>query len=76
MSMVQAVIFKPDKLIFKETTIYDYETLRERIQELAFLNKGLKLTLKDLRNSNPEKHLFNEYHYEGGIVEYVKYLNQ
>ena len=70
------VIFKPDKLIFKETTIYDYETLRERIQELAFLNKGLKLTLKDLRNSNPEKHLFNEYHYEGGIVEYVKYLNR
>ena len=70
------VIFKPDKLIFKETTIYDYETLRERIQELAFLNKGLKLTLKDLRNSNPEKHMFNEYHYEGGIVEYVKYLNR
>ena len=70
------VIFKPDKLIFKETTIYDYETLRERIQELAFLNKGLKITLKDLRNSNPEKHLFNEYHYEGGIVEYVKYLNR
>ncbi len=70
------VIFKPDKQIFKETTIYDFETLRERIQELAFLNKGLKLTIKDARNADSEKHIYKEYHYEGGIIEYIKYLNR
>ncbi len=70
------VVFKPDKQIFKETTIYDFETLRERIQELAFLNKGLTLTIKDARNVDLEKHVLKEYLYEGGIVEYVKYLNR
>ena len=68
------VLFCPDKEIFKETTIFDYETLRHRIQELAFLNKGLKLTIKDLRN--PENVKSGEYHYEGGIVEYVEFLNK
>ena len=70
------VIFKPDKQIFKETTIYEFEVLRERIQELAFLNKGLKLTIKDSRNEDAEKHIYKEYHYEGGIIEYVQYLNR
>ena len=70
------VVFKPDKQIFKETTIYEFETLRSRIQELAFLNKGLKLTIKDSRSTEEEKQLFKEYHYEGGIIEYVKYLNR
>ena len=70
------VIFKPDKQIFKETTIYEFETLRSRIQELAFLNKGLKLTIKDSRSSDEEKQLYKEYHFEGGIIEYVKYLNR
>ena len=70
------VIFKPDKQIFKETTIYEFETLRSRIQELAFLNKGLKLTIKDFRSSDEEKQLYKEYHFEGGIIEYVKYLNR
>ena len=70
------VVFKPDKQIFKETTIYEYEVLRERIQELAFLNKGLKLTIKDARNEDNEKHVYKDYCYEGGIVEYVKYLNR
>lgn len=68
------VLFCPDKEIFKETTIFDYETLRHRIQELAFLNKGLKLTIKDLRN--PENIKSGEYYYEGGIVEYVEFLNK
>ncbi len=67
------VKFIPDKEIF-ETTIFDYETLRQRIQELAFLNKGLKLTIKDSRN--PSNIKSGEYHYEGGIIEYVKFLNR
>lgn len=68
------VKFCPDKEIFKETTIFDYETLRQRIQELAFLNKGLKLTIADVRNPNNIKN--GDYHYEGGLSEYVKYLNK
>lgn len=68
------VTFTPDKEIFKETTYFDYEILRHRIQELAFLNKGLKLTIKDLRN--PDNIKSGEYHYEGGLVEYVKFLNK
>lgn len=70
------VIFKPDKQIFKETTIYEYEVLRERIQELAFLNKGLRLTIKDSRNEDVEKQIYKDYCYEGGIIEYVQYLNR
>ena len=69
------VIFKPDKQIFKETLVYEFETLRERIQELAFLNKGLTLTIKDSRSSEESKRKNLTYCYEGGIVEYVKYLN-
>lgn len=67
------VTFKADPLIFNETTVYDYETLNQRIRELAFLNKGLKLILEDHRI---EPHKKNEYHYEGGIKEYVAYLNR
>ena len=70
------VIFKPDHQIFKETITYDFETLRERVQELAFLNKGLKLNIIDNRSHDEAKHLKHEYYYEGGIVEYVKYLNR
>ncbi len=68
------VKFCPDKEIFKETTVYDYETLRQRIQELAFLNKGLKLTIKDSRN--PDNIKSGEYLYEGGLSEYVTFLNK
>ena len=67
------VTFKADPLIFNETTVCDYETLNQRIRELAFLNKGLKLILEDHRI---EPHKKNEYHYEGGIKEYVAYLNR
>ncbi len=70
------VVFKPDKQVFKETTIYEFEVLRERIQELAFLNKGLRLTIKDSRNEDVEKHIYKDYCYEGGIIEYVQYLNR
>lgn len=67
------VSFKPDSQIFKETTEYDYETLRQRLQELAFLNKKIKLTIEDKRKEESKK---EEYYYEGGISEYVAYLNR
>ena len=66
------VTFKPDADIF-DTDIYDYETLKVRTRELAFLNKGLRLTLTDKR-SGEEKQV--TFHYEGGISEYVKFLNK
>lgn len=66
------VIFKADPTIFTETTRYDYGTLKQRIRELAFLNKGLRLILEDARE---EPHKVHEYCYEGGIKEYVAYLN-
>ena len=67
------VTFKPDPEIF-DTEIYDYDTLRVRIRELAVLNKGLRLTIRDDRD---EKDTTGEtFLYEGGIKEYVKYLNQ
>ena len=67
------VSFKPDPEIF-DTDIYDYETLKTRTRELAFLNKGLRLTLRDDRDD--EDTTGEVFHYEGGISEYVKYLNR
>ncbi|MDF9866719.1 DNA gyrase subunit B [Bacilli bacterium PM5-3] len=64
------VTFKADALIFTETTVYDYEVLRDRVRQMAFLNKGLKLTIEDQREDIKE-----EFLYEGGIKEYVAYLN-
>jgi DNA gyrase subunit B len=66
--------FKADGKIFKEGTHYDYETLRNRIQQLAFLNRGIKLTIRDVRNDLQP--IENVYLYEGGIIEYVKHLNR
>ena len=68
------VEFKPDAEIFQETTIYDYETIRSHLQQSAFLNKGLRISLSDLRDDN-KKHEVS-YCYEGGIIEYVQYLNR
>ena len=65
------VTFKPDPTIFEETTVFNYDTLRQRTRELAFLNKGLKLILIDEREGGKKE----EFHYEGGISEYVKLLN-
>ncbi len=67
------VIFKADPTIFTETITYDYETLRDRIRQLAFLNKGLKINLIDRREGEEKR---QEFHYEGGIKEYVKFLNK
>ncbi|MDY2958679.1 DNA topoisomerase (ATP-hydrolyzing) subunit B [Floccifex sp.] len=66
------VRFKADPTIFKETTVYDFDTLNNRLRQLAFLNKDIKLTIEDQRVSPVRK---EEYKYEGGIIEYVNYLN-
>ena len=65
------VTFLPDKEIFEET-VYDYDTLKIRLQETAFLTKALKITLKDEREEKQER----TFHYEGGIPEFVTYLNK
>ena len=67
------VRFKADAEIFKESTVYEYEILRSRIQQLAFLNKGITLVLRDSRNDEVKEETF---FYEGGIKEYVKHLNE
>ena len=66
------VHFKPDGSIFEET-VYDYDTLKTRLRETSFLTKGLKIVLEDVR---PEKEQKKEFHYEGGIKEFVTYLNK
>jgi len=66
------VTFLPDKEIFEET-VFDYETLKQRLREIAFLTKGIKIILRDLREENPVE---KQFYYEGGIKEYVKYLNR
>lgn len=67
------VRFKADASIFKETTVYNFETLNTRIRQLAFLNKGIEIELIDERNDDI---LVKNYKYDGGIKEYVSYLNQ
>ncbi|EZX21079.1 DNA topoisomerase (ATP-hydrolyzing) subunit B [Mammaliicoccus sciuri] len=66
--------FKADGEIFTETTEYDYETLQKRIRELAFLNKGIQISLRDERDD--ENIQEDSYHYEGGIKSYVEMLNK
>lgn len=66
------VVFLPDKEIFEET-VFDYDTLRQRLREMAFLTKGLKIILIDRRLEEPK---IRSFHYEGGIKEYVSYLNK
>ncbi|MBQ4542240.1 MAG: DNA topoisomerase (ATP-hydrolyzing) subunit B [Clostridia bacterium] len=64
------VTFMPDDTIF-ETVVFDYDVIRKRLRELAFLNKGITITIKDLRAGKEET-----FHYEGGIVEFVNELNE
>ena len=66
-----SVTFLPDKEIFEET-VFDFNTLKTRLREMAFLTKGLRIVLRDLRE---EKVNEKEFHYEGGIKEFVQYLN-
>ena len=66
------VVFLPDKEIFEET-VFDYSVLKQRLREMAFLTKGLRISLTDLRDEEPKERVF---HYEGGIKEFVQYLNR
>ena len=66
------VTFLPDKEIFEET-VFDYDTLKQRFKEMAFLTKGLRIVLRDER---PEEPVEKSFHYEGGIKEFVQYLNK
>ena len=66
------VSFLPDDEIFEET-VYEYEILKQRLREMAFLTKGIKIVLRDLREEEIREKIF---HYEGGIIEYVEYLNR
>ena len=66
------VTFLPDETIF-EDPVFDYDTLKQRFREMAFLTKGLRISLTDLRDEEPKERVF---HYEGGIKEFVQYLNR
>ena len=67
------VHFLPDKEIFTETTVYEYHILKQRLREMAFLTKGIKIILRDEREGIEQERVF---HYEGGIKEFVEYLNK
>ncbi len=67
------VTFLPDKEIFQETTVYEYNILKSRLRQMAFLTKGIKIVLKDTREGIEQERVF---HYEGGIKEFVEYLNK
>ena len=66
------VLFKPDPEIFTETTVFDYTNLRDRVRQIAFLNKGLKISIEDQREEKKKE----EFHYEGGLKQYVEYINK
>ena len=66
------VHFLPDKEIFEET-VFDYKVLKQRLRDIAFLTKGLRISLTDVREEEP---ILSSFHYEGGIREYVAYLNK
>lgn len=70
------VSFKPDGTIFQETTVYDFDILKQRLREMAFLTKNLKIVLRDERVDVGEKPIERQFHYEGGIKEFVSYLNK
>ena len=67
------VTFLPDAEIFQETTVFEFDILMHRLREMAFLTKGIKITLTDLREGLEQQKVF---HYEGGIKEFVQYLNK
>ncbi len=68
------VEFTPDPLIFKETTTFEFSTVNSYLRQTAYLTKGLDLTLDDVRN--PDNPLHSHYHFDGGIKEYVAYINE
>ena len=69
------VKFKADPTIFKETTVYDYEVLRDRLRQLAFLNKGIRIVFNDERQEEEDKKS-HTFYFEGGLKQYIEYLNK
>ena len=70
------VSFMPDATTFQETIQFEFEVLKQRLREMAFLTKGLHIILKDMRVEEDRKPIVREFHYEGGIKEFVTYLNK
>lgn len=70
------VSFKPDETIFQETTEFEFDVLKQRLREMAFLTKNLKIVLRDERVETGENPIERTFHYEGGIKEFVTYLNR
>ncbi len=70
------ITFKPDATIFQETTVYEFDVLKQRLREMAFLTKGLHIILRDMRVEEGQNPIEREFHYEGGIKEFVTYLNR
>lgn len=70
------VVFKPDPIIFKETTEFNFDIIRDHLRQMAFLNKGVKIIINDERDDSEENWLHETYCYEGGVKEYVQYLNR
>lgn len=70
------VTFMPDDTIFQETVVFEFDVLKQRLREMAFLTKGLRIILTDLRVEEGEEPISREFYYEGGIKEFVTYLNK
>ncbi|MCI2050191.1 MAG: DNA topoisomerase (ATP-hydrolyzing) subunit B [Lachnospiraceae bacterium] len=70
------VTFLPDPEIFQETRVFDYDILKQRLREMAFLTKSLRITLRDERVDEGEEPVERTFHYDGGIKEFVAYLNR
>ncbi|MDR2546758.1 MAG: DNA topoisomerase (ATP-hydrolyzing) subunit B [Lachnospiraceae bacterium] len=70
------VTFLPDSSIFQETVTFEYDVLKQRLREMAFLTRGLRIILSDARELDGAGIISREFHYEGGITEYVTYLNR
>ena len=69
------VTFKPDPTIFTDTVEYNYEVIRDRMRQVAYLNRGIKISVHDVRNPNPEEQKHESFCYKGGIKEYVLFIN-
>ncbi|MDE6890514.1 MAG: DNA topoisomerase (ATP-hydrolyzing) subunit B [Lachnospiraceae bacterium] len=70
------VTFKPDATVFQETVEFEFDILKQRLREMAFLTKGIRIILRDMRVEEGYKPIEREFHYEGGIKEFVSYLNK
>ncbi|MDY6141374.1 MAG: DNA topoisomerase (ATP-hydrolyzing) subunit B [Bacilli bacterium] len=70
------VTFKPDPTIFKDTVVFSYETIKERLRQMAFLNKGVRIILVDERDADAEEKRSDEFYFKGGVKEFVQWLNR